>query len=75
MAALFLLLRISEPTGPQRSSPVAVKVMPPAGGQVVSLLLIFKGTLGRKQGIIGHTEDKSEGIYKGRVVSVEVLGH
>lgn len=47
--------------------------MPPAGGQVVSLLLIFKGQLGRKQGIIGHTKDKSEGVYKEWVVSVMVL--
>lgn len=69
------MLGISEPTGPQKLSPAAVNVMPLAGGQVVSLLLIFKGQLGRKQGIIGHTKDKSEGVYKEWVVSVMVLVH
>lgn len=66
----FCTQRIREPTGPQRSPPVAVNVMPPAGGQVVSLLLIFRSKLGRKQGIKGQGKDRREGMSGGWVVSL-----
>lgn len=41
-ASLFLFPRIRKPTGPLRLPLVPVNVMPLAGGQVVSTLLIFK---------------------------------
>ena len=41
-ASLFLFPRIRKPTGPLRLPFVPVNVMPLAGGQVVSTLLIFK---------------------------------
>ena len=52
---------ITKPTGPPKVNLVPVNVMPLAGGQVVSALLIFKREAGRKKGIMGQRDRKSVG--------------
>lgn len=47
-----------------------VNVMPLAGGQVVSTLLIFKSLVGRKKGIMGHRKDREVKTCAGPVLCV-----
>lgn len=47
-----------------------VNVMPLAGGQVVSTLLIFKSEVGRKKGIMGRGKDSKVKTCAGLVECV-----